>query len=393
MTSVETRFGSVDLDELHGAVVPARGSGPRGEECAALVGDGRSIGVRLDDGRSWTLTAVDGAISVVPGLHPEPTLVVTSDAESWSELATESWSLMGLAFRGRLRVEQGTFDQLARWEPALQALYTDRPIWSAGAAVGREVPGPPWSFDHDADATDMAAALARNGFLHVRGVFDADEVASMAADVERQREAADPSDKRSWWATDSSGVEQCCRLTYLNHRSEQFAGLADDARLAALAALSPTPLIPTPDHGDGVSVVIKVPEAVEGLADLPWHRDCGMGGHPILCPGLNLGVQLDPANAATGQLHFLPGTNGFAGGDAAEAPQGVVAIDAEPGDVTVHYGHTLHAAPAPGGAERCRRSVYVSFHVPDYTRVISPGQGYNDVLFTEGDGRVRPPTA
>ena len=30
------------------------------------------------------------------------------------------------------------------------------------------------------------------------------------------------------------------------------------------------------EHG---SVVIKNPEIVSGLSDLPWHRDCGIGGH------------------------------------------------------------------------------------------------------------------
>ena len=44
--------------------------------------------------------------------------------------------------------------------------------------------------------------------------------------------------------------------------------------------------------------MITNPGATEGLSDLPWHVDCGLGGHPVLCPTVNLGIQLDAANAA-----------------------------------------------------------------------------------------------
>jgi ectoine hydroxylase-related dioxygenase (phytanoyl-CoA dioxygenase family) len=137
-------------------------------------------------------------------------------------------------------------------------------------------------------------------------------------------------------------------------------------------------------------VVIKHPEITAGLSDLPWHRDCGLGGHPVLCPTVAIGIQLDPASAATGQLHFLAGSHRGSShplkpGD--EAHQPVVAIDTEPGDVTVHFGHVLHAAPAPSGDGPGRRAVYVTFSRPETLEFVGPGNGYNDVLF-EQDGKV-----
>ena len=240
--------------------------------------------------------------------------------------------------------------------------------------------------------SDMKNVLDRLGFLLVKGVFSDEEIKNMKDEVEDRRVAADPEDKRSWWATDGQGKEQCCRVTYLNYGSQLFSSLPYDERLQHLARLSTRPLIPAPDHGDGIAAVIKVPGITEGLSDLPWHRDCGMGGHPLLCPGLNMGIQLDQASEESGQLKFLPGTNNYAGGaEHADRSSAIIPINAEPGDVTVHYGHTLHIAPPPTGAGSYRKTVYVSFHIPEYLEVLPKGQGYNDVLFAHGDGRVRSP--
>ena len=46
----------------------------------------------------------------------------------------------------------------------------------------------------------------------------------------------------------------------------------------------------------------------EGLSDLPWHRDCGMGGHASMCPTINLSIFISEANEATGPLKVLPGS-------------------------------------------------------------------------------------
>jgi ectoine hydroxylase-related dioxygenase (phytanoyl-CoA dioxygenase family) len=140
---------------------------------------------------------------------------------------------------------------------------------------------------------------------------------------------------------------------------------------------------------------LKHPDIVSGLSDLPWHRDCGMGGHPVLCPTLNIGIQLDQADAANGQLVFLAGshhhTNSLTDADAhSEWP--VVRVEADPGDVTVHFGHAQHAAPPPLSPEANRRALYVGFVPPAIFDVIGPGQGYNDVVYESG-GDVQPPSA
>ncbi len=59
---------------------------------------------------------------------------------------------------------------------------------------------------------------------------------------------------------------------------------------------------------EGVSVIWKRPSMREGLGDLPWHRDCGMGGHAVMCPMLIASVFLTPATPETGELRMLPGS-------------------------------------------------------------------------------------
>ncbi|MEJ6739747.1 MAG: phytanoyl-CoA dioxygenase family protein, partial [Actinomycetota bacterium] len=309
----------------------------------------------------------------------------------------EMWSVFGLLYGERLSLETGSFEHLVAWEPVLQALWFDRPIYAATESsdfVGRD--GKPLSltqsFTLDDDADEMAHFLQTCGYLVLRNVFSAEEIAAMNEVVEREQQSSTPDDKRSWWATDSDGNEVCCRVTYLAERDQVFADLAVDDRLKAIAALSGAQLLPCPDRLDGLGVVIKNPSVVEGLSDLPWHRDCGMGGHFVLCPGLNVGVQLDEASAENGQLWFLAGSHHHAA-QSLDMSQinglPTVAVDAQPGDVTVHFGHLMHAAPPPSSPTANRKAVYVGFHVPELFDVIGPGQAYNDVLFTHGDGRVR----
>jgi hypothetical protein len=380
-------FGTVDLKTFHEEIVTQRAIGERGAEAAAVVGDGRAIGIQLDDQTAWTFRASNGSIDIKEGVDTAPILLLT-DIEAWCDLVTEAWSIMGLILQGRVQIDRGSFNHVAKWESPLQALYNDRPIWFPKSESFDQN----YVFTLNDDMEEMKNTLDVLGFICVQNVFESKEIEKMRLEVNHRRKVASLDDKRSWWATDERGEEHCCRVTYLNHGSELFSALPYDQRLLDLAKLSEQPLVPTPEHGDGVSVVIKVPEVAQGLSDLPWHRDCGMGGHPLLCPGLNMGIQLDAATAETGQLKFLPGSNAYGGGaNYASDSRLVIPIDTKSGDVTIHYGHTLHMAPPPTGSSNFRKTVYVSFHVPDYVEVLPEGQGYNDVLFSHGDGRVRTP--
>jgi hypothetical protein len=57
--------------------------------------------------------------------------------------------------------------------------------------------------------------------------------------------------------------------------------------------------------------------------------------------------------------------------------------------VTLHFGHVLHAAPPPRAPGLGRRAVYVGWSRPELFAAIPPGHAYNDVIYADGDGRVR----
>jgi ectoine hydroxylase-related dioxygenase (phytanoyl-CoA dioxygenase family) len=385
--------GGNDFDSFHRARLPAAVAARDGGAAAARdVGDGRSLAFRLDDGRAFTYRAIDGGIRIEPG--DGAAAVAELDAAAFDDLVNERWTIFGLLYPGRMRVVRGTFDDVVRWEAALNNLWFDRPIYDGGdeALVALELDR---TFRLDADDDEeMAHFLHTAGFLVLRDVYSADEIASFDSEVERLRAAATPEDGRSWWATNAGGQEVCCRLTYTSERSDLLSRLHEDPRLQRVAGWHGSALRSSPDRLDGHSVVIKNSAVVQGLSDLPWHRDCGMGGHPTLCPSMLVGIQLDRADADNGQLWYLAGSHRHTNriDEVARHPEWpIVPIEANPGDVTVHYAHVLHVAPPPLGDDAHRRTIYVGFNNLGVFDVVPAGKGYNDVVFSQGDGRVRSP--
>ncbi len=316
--------------------------------------------------------------------------------QAFDAYVSQQFSLTGLFYTNQLALSRGEISRLLQWEPALQALYFDRPIWSREniAEVARLDIHRHFDFsDVHNNPEEMSQFLRSTGYLHIRNVFSDAEIDAFAQDVEQQKSNARADDGCSWWAKKSDGEEICCRVTYLQRNSELFANLPQDPRLHQIAALLGESLQPVGMRMDGVSVVIKNPDVVEGMSDLPWHRDCGMGGHHLICPSLNIGIQLDESSADNGQLKFLAGSANHANPPVDESIPDLplAALNALPGDVSVHLAHVMHIAPPPLSNNANRRVVYTSFVTEQLIDAIPEGESYNDVLFRQGDGRVRTP--
>jgi len=385
MSSTADAFPPLDFDVFHRVDLSARCTSAAGRAAARDTGDAAPIAFRLPDGRAYRFSSTGEEIEIAPGDHAP--VVVDLDASAWADFVRELHTAAGLFYGGHLRRSPDVYPALERWEPALRALFCGRPIYDPARCDLRGRDGSALeigrSFAPDDETSDLRDFLHATGYLHVRSVFDRGEIARLVALVERFEAAARPGDGTSWWTKRGDGAgDVLCRLIYLGMRAPEVAALDADPRIARFASLGGEPLVSAVDRADGHTVVIKVPGAVAGLADLPWHRDCGLGGHPVTCPTLIVGIQLDAASAGTGQLKFLAGSwrASCHRRDLERAAGAIAAIVAEPGDVTVHFGDVLHAAPPPTGTGRGRRTLYFSFVPPRALEFIGPLQSYNDVI-------------
>ena len=378
----------LDFDAFHRDDLLRRLAASNGRAAAEDLRGVGPLAFRLRDGRAYTYAAADHTVAIVAGDAAADT-VVELESGDWERFVAELHTAAGLVHGGRAHFSRGSPLHLERWEPALRAMFDGRPIYDpATLRLPARLDG-----RFALDDPDIPGFLHATGFALVKRVFSADEIASLARAADRLQAAAVPGDRRSWWARDADGHDVLCRITYAGLRAPEIAALDEDPRLHRLAALAAVPLRPASDRCDGHTIVLKHGGVVEGLSDLPWHRDCGLGGHPIMCPNLQIGIQLEAATAESGRLLFLAGSWRASCHRSAVGDGAVVAVDTEPGDCTLHFGDVLHAAPPPTRPGPGRRALYVSWFPERTFAAIPPGNGYNDLLLSRDDGIVAPRSA
>ena len=149
------------------------------------------------------------------------------------------------------------------------------------------------------------------GYVHIKGVFTADEVGRYGAEVEHVRALTTPGDPYSWWSINADGEEVVTRINYLGRHSRSSTS-STSIRGCCTSRSWPSPdLRVCDDRLDGPMVFVKHSNVVKGNGDLGWHVDDGIGGHPVMCPLIQTGIQLDHANPANGQLLVLAGSHRY----------------------------------------------------------------------------------
>ena len=397
MISDRQRFPQQGLRSAH--------SGPSQDHARrVLAGRGtRGLGpitMRVGDEVITVLPAdpaiLDDPVTIVDGPSDDAEVVVEfASPEAFSDFSHEMRTVAGLHVTGAVSHPVGGFAEFDYWEPALRALYHGRPVYDpADIDLADAERSFDWDeVDNDPDvADDLAAFLRRYGWAHVRNVFNAGEIATLNAEVDRVEAAASPDTPGSWWTRDGDGDEQPCQLHYLGLASTVIGALDHDRRVERLVGLSGDDLANHPDRALGTFAVLKRPTAAEGLTNLPWHIDCGLGGHPLTCPGLHLAVQLTASNPDLGAFKIVPGSHDASvrrsDVEAGRCP--VVTADTQTGDVTLHMTHAVHAAPAPLSSSTGRRTMYLGFGPQDLENVIGAGQSFDDLITqTSTDGHVR----
>jgi hypothetical protein len=354
------------------------------------------LGFVTDDGEEFTWISTDDGVVVREGTEVATTLVELSEA-TFSEFLHELLTANGAVRTGRARLLRGDVDGWQRWEPAIRSLCTGRPIYDDavwGTLVDRD--GAPLdlqrSFTVHDDPDDIRHFLLTAGYVHLHAVFTRDEVARYGDEVEHVRQLTPPGDPFSWWSVNAAGEDVVTRVNYLGRHSRVLQELSFDERLTRWARLAGADLRVCDDRLDGPMVFVKHSNVVQGNGDLGWHVDDGIGGHPVMCPLIQAGIQLDSATPANGQLLVLAGSHRYAKhwyswGEEGTLP--VVALETEPGDLTLHFGDAMHTTPPPTADGAGRRALYYKFAEPKTFAWVPPGCHYNDALFRpDAAGRV-----
>jgi hypothetical protein len=267
---------------------------------------------------------------------------------------------------GRAEIRSGTSDAFIRWEPVLRCLLDGRPVYEPGsidfvARDGRQL-DIRQSFTLDDDHDEIGQFVAEAGFLHLERVFTAAEMVAVSAELDAAIAAAEREDGDSWWARTKSDQWYPSRILGFNLKSPTLRELLRSERFTAIGTFTGDEFVQRdPDVGNSAEGLLKKVGVVEGISDLPWHKDCTPGGHSRTCCSLIVGISITGAGPDSGELGVVPGSH-----RANLAPLGVDGLDltriplpTSTGDVTVHCACTLHMSRPPLSAER--RVVYTGF--------------------------------
>jgi len=367
------------FDAYHRETLPELLSGDWGAVAAKATAALPPLALRIDDGRAFTYVPGPSGVSIVGGDAAAKT-VVELDEALWQGLISAMETPTGIVLFEKAKVLAGDAGDFIRWETALRVLYEGLPPYDPSAPMlgrdGREI-DPTRAFHPDDDPAAMADFLRTTGFILVREVLPQAEIGGLLEAAERLRAAARPNDPWSWWGQHEDGRTLLTRV--LSGGTEpRIRALLRDPRLLRVVALSDHALEPT--DTDVIHVLFKQSGMLfDGKSDNPWHRDCGLGLHRSMCPVMNGSLFLRPANRATGELRFLPGSWRTAGCFPVDPDHTLgVAIEAAPGDFALHYGDGFHAGPPPTGPSGPFRTSIV-FEYGPIGRAPGVGQEHYDL--------------
>jgi hypothetical protein len=321
------------------------------------------------DGDTWSLALDTGRVDVRHLAMPPGDAFAISGAEL-ADLVHDRSTPVTLYTSGRLARAGALLPDLLDWWLVLRSILDDRPIHTPGAVGFSGRDGGPLdlarSFALDDDPDEMSHFLHEAGFLHLRGVFGDDEMAAIGADMESAAPAYREGDGRSWWASTADGKRRLVRMQAFDEHSTTARALLDDERFLRLGAIPGDGHVHTGLPGNRIEALFKPIGVVQGISDVPWHKDCSLGRHSYDCCSLTVGVSVTGAGAGSGQLRVMAGSHralvwpAIVSSGQYDLPE--VALPTRTGDATIHLSCTLHMAEPP--VERERKVMYTSFRLP-----------------------------
>ena len=271
---------------------------------------------------------------------------------------------------GALEMSRDRLGDLLDWWLVLRAVLDDRDLYTPGSIDFRAADGAPLdlhrSFDPDEDVAVMSHFLHEAGYLHIRGLFESSLMEEVSADIDRSIGEYSDGDGRSWWATTRGGERRAVRLQSFDRHSSAAASILGDPRFLRIGDLPGDDHVHTGLEGNLIEALIKPIGVVEGISDLPWHKDCSLGRHSYECCSMTVGISVTGADATSGQLRVRAGSHRALVWPAIVPPGKYdlpdVELPTQAGDVTVHLSCLLHMSQPP--VERERRVMYTSFRLP-----------------------------
>ncbi len=327
----------------------------------------RPLAIHVGD-RSWTLSFTDDHISLVRG-DDEAGAIVVLDDEGLTDVVHDVRGPMSFFTGGELNMPRGRLEDFLDWGVVLRSLIDGRAVHTTGDITFEDL-DLTRAFAPGDDPAEMSDFLGRAGFLHLANVFTEDEMAAVSADMDAATPSYNQDDGRSWWAKTKSGEDRVVRMQYFHEHSPTTRELLADDRFLRIGRLT------TDDHQLGeahlgwnvIEALVKPLGVVQGISDLPWHKDCSLGRHSYRCCSLTAGISVTGADATSGQLRVVAGSHRALVQPAfvrrnLDLPQ--VDLPTSTGDVTVHLSCTLHMSQAPVDCER--RVMYTGFRLPEDT--------------------------
>jgi hypothetical protein len=344
------------------------------DEHHGLIGPGldwlrpRPLAIETPEG-AWTLTAAGDRVEVRPGIAEDASHVRLAPGQ-FEDLVDDQQTFMAWFSAGLLDQPVGRLEDLLDWWLVLRAAIDGRAIYAPGSITLSQPDGAPLDLQHtfrpDDDPELMRAFLEEAGFLHIGGLFTADEMATVSADMDAAAPTYDPTDGRSWWARTADGANRLVRMQGFDNHSSLTADLLDDVRFRSLGDITGDGHVFGERRADNrVEALVKPIGVVEGISDVPWHKDCSLGRHSYECCSMTVGISVTGADAASGQLRVIAGSHRALVWPAfvrrnADLP--AVDLPTNTGDVTVHVSCTTHMAQPPVDHER--RVMYTGFSLP-----------------------------
>jgi hypothetical protein len=339
-------------------------------ETAALAARGKAVlglpPVTFDvEGSVYSLDVHEAVLGVVSG-EVDGAMRVRLDAGAFSDLVQDVVSMHGLTMSGRIWLDAGNFAHVGAWDPVLRAAIDGWPVHEPGAVQLRGRDGRDLdvhrSFRLDRDPVEeIGYFLAEAGYLHLVSVFTDDEMDAVAEELDAAVREAERDDGASWWARTTDGEWYAARILGFNLKSPTLRALLKTDRFRAVGHLTDDTMVQRdPDSGDSAEGLTKKVGVVEGISDVPWHKDCSPGGHTIRCRGLTVGISVSGADERSGELGVVAGSN--RANVAAVTPDldlTRVPLPTRTGDLTVHCSCTFHMSRPP--VERGRKVVYTGF--------------------------------